>query len=458
MTHRKLLQIFGPCKYRAVAWLMAALCAITSAAHTAEPSWQVEEFTLRNGMEVLVIPNHTVPAVNHMIWYRVGSADEPRGKEGIAHLLEHLMFRGTKNVKPGAFSEKIARVGGTDNAFTSTDYTAYFQKVAKQHLRMVMELEADRMQHLQLTPEEIAREREVVIEERHSRVESSVEGTLNEQSNLQLFQRHPYRKPIIGWEDSLQNIGAYDLRAFYKKHYHPGNAFLVVSGDVTANELKPLAEEIYGSIPAKEASARPWQSTLPATSARHVVLRHPQARQTLWSRSYMAPSYANNADDRQADALMVLWYLLGAEKTGLLYRDLIDEKQLANEVSTSYSPYRMGPSSFDIVVQPKQQANIGVIEESINFSLNQLISSGVQTAPLEQAKQALTAWQTYRLEGLQGMAFTLGALKASGLPVSHYRSYTKRIQAVTPSDVQEVARDILQPARSVTAVVQPAKD
>lgn len=437
-------------------FVASAGCLTPSLSH-AETKPIIEHFTLSNGMEVVVIPNHTVPAVNHMVWYRVGAADEPEGKSGLAHFLEHLMFRGTKKIPAGEFSPRIERLGGDDNAFTGADFTAYFQKIAKEHLALVMDMEADRMQNLQLKQAEIERERQVILEERQTRVESDVQGTLAEQMQLQLLQRHPYRNPIIGWEHELNAITAEDIRLFYKQHYNPANAYLVVSGDITARELKPLAEKTYGRIPAGQQAARHWLKEPAQMSSRKLTLRHPQARQPLWARSYLAPSY-NDPEPRQADALLLLWYLLGAEKTGLLYQELVEKQKLATGVDASYNPNQRGPATFGLGVQPATGADLHAIEISVDSILNNIAASGVDAERLEHARRAMTAWRIYSQEGLQSMAFSIGMLMAAGLNADHYLGYSDRINAVTADDVKHAAAAVLRAEHSVTATVEPASE
>ena len=251
-----------------------------------------ESFTLENGLQVVVIPNHRTPVVNHTIYYRVGAIDEPPAKSGLAHFLEHLMFKGTDKLKPGEFSAIVARNGGQENAFTSQDYTGYYQTVAVDRLEKMMEIEANRMTGLVLTSEEIEPERNVVLEERGSRVENNPNGKLRELTNAALFMNHPYRIPIIGWEHEIRSLTREDMMTFYRDWYAPNNAILVLSGDVTVAKVRPLVEKYYGRIPARAVPARiDWREP-PQTADRRVTLKHKQVQQATWSRRMIAPSYS----------------------------------------------------------------------------------------------------------------------------------------------------------------------
>jgi zinc protease len=233
--------------------MMLAFAQLPSLAKTTER--RATEFTLSNGMQVVVIPDHRAPVVTHMVWYRVGAADEPRGKSGIAHFLEHLMFKSTEKIASGEFSRIVSRMGGQDNAFTSQDATAYFQRIHKDRLGEVMAMEADRMVNLRLTEHEVLTERDVILEERRSRVENNPQAVLDEQMNAVLYYSHTYGIPVIGWEHEIARLTREDALSFYKHHYAPNNAILVVSGDVTPEEVRRLAEETYGKIPANPDQA-----------------------------------------------------------------------------------------------------------------------------------------------------------------------------------------------------------
>jgi len=244
--------------------------------------FDAKTFTLDNGLQVVVVEDHRVPVVSHMVWYRVGAADEPPGASGIAHLLEHLMFKGTANIEPGQFSKIVARHGGQDNAFTSSDYTAYYQNIAAEHLAMVMEMEADRMRNLRIDPAEVMTERDVVIEERLTRTENEPAALLGERLDMALWMTHPYRNPVIGWQHELSQLDQDDAGLFYKQWYAPNNAIVVVSGDVTPDEVKRLAERYYGPLERGPEFKRERPGELPPEAATRVVMEHPRVAQPQW--------------------------------------------------------------------------------------------------------------------------------------------------------------------------------
>jgi len=295
------------------------------------------QFKLDNGMDVVVIPDHRAPVVTHMAWYRIGAADESPGVSGIAHFLEHLMFKATENMKSGEFSKTIARLGGQDNAFTSQDVTAYFQRIARDRLPTVMKMEAERMTKLRLEEKEVLTERDVIKEERRSRTDNNPTAILAEEMNAALYQSHPYGIPIIGWMHEIAKLSREDALAFYKRHYAPNNAILIVAGDVTPDEVLKLAKETYGKIPRNpdvKAYARPTEP--PARAARRVELVDARAGQPILQRYYNAPSYAS-AEGREAEALDLLLKVTASGTTSRLYRELVVKQKIASSVGGYYS-------------------------------------------------------------------------------------------------------------------------
>ena len=333
------------------AWPAASVLALLLLAPGPEGSagagvFNPQTFTLKNGMAVVVIPNHRVPVVTHMVWYKVGSADEPPGKSGTAHFLEHLMFKGTRKLASGEFSRILARNGGRENAFTSQDYTGYFQSISVDRLEMVMEMEADRMTNLVFDAKKVEPERQVIFEERRNRTGNNPSALLAEYVNATLFLNHPYRRPIIGWEHEVRGLTIADLMSFYRRWYVPNNAILVVAGDITAEKLRPLAEKTYGRIPAAPALTRARPGEPPHRTARRVTLKDPRVRQPSWSRTFLAPSYTEGATEN-AYALQVLAEILGGA-TGPLYRSLVVEQKLAGPRAPFSSPtgWVRAPSGF----------------------------------------------------------------------------------------------------------------
>ncbi|HLJ70061.1 MAG TPA: pitrilysin family protein, partial [Roseiarcus sp.] len=297
---------------------------------------KIVNFRLANGLEVVVIPDHRAPVVTHMVWYRNGSADDPPGKSGIAHFLEHLMFKGTAAHPQGEFSKVIAELGGQENAFTGNDYTAYFQRVAKQHLGVMMAFEADRMTGLQLTDEVVAPERDVVLEERRMHCDADPGAQLGEAMQAALFTHHPYGTPIIGWAHEIEDLSRADALAYYRRFYTPQNATLIVAGDVEPDEVRTLAETTYGKIkPLGETPQRRRPKEPPALARRTVTVNDEKVEQPVWQRCYLTPSY-RTAQPGEAEAIEVLAHILGGGQTSLLYRVLTIEERIAAAIGAQY--------------------------------------------------------------------------------------------------------------------------
>ena len=412
-----------------------------------------ETFTLKNGMAVVVIPNHRVPVVTHMVWYKVGSADEPPGKSGIAHFLEHLMFKGTRKLASGEFSRILARNGGRENAFTSHDYTGYYQSIAVDRLEMVMEMEADRMTNLVFDAKEVEPERQVIFEERRNRTGNNPSALLAEHVNATLYLNHPYRRPIIGWEHEVRGLTIADLMSFYRRWYVPNNAILVVAGDITAEELRPLAEKTYGRIPAAPARLRVRPGEPPHRAARRVTLKDPRVRQPSWSRTFLAPSYTEGATE-QAYALQVLAEILGGA-TGPLYRSLVVEQKLAVSAGAYFEPDRLGPGTFGFYASPRPGVSMEKLEAAMEAELARVVDKGVTGKEARRAKGRLQAEAVYARDSLGTGARVLGGALAIGLTVEDVESWPERIGAVTVPEINAAARDVLGQAASVTALLLP---
>lgn len=433
--------------------LLAGLLAPAIAA--AEAPWvEPQTFVLDNGMQVVVLPDHRAPVVTHMVWYKVGAADEPWGKSGLAHFLEHLMFKGTDDVPPQAFSKIVARHGGQDNAFTSYDYTAYFQRVAKDRLPLVMEMEADRMVDLRLTEEVVAPERLVVLEERRNRVDNDPAALFSEQLQATQYLSHPYGVPVIGWAHEIAKLNLADAQSFYEEWYRPENAILVVAGDITAEDLRPLAEKYYGAIPAGDPEPRLRPVEPPQIAARRVEMHHPQVKQPVWSRTYLVPSYTT-AEPGEAEALEVLAEILGGGPTSRLYRRLLIDEQLAVSASAWFDGINLDDGRFGLSIVPRPDVAPAGLEPVVEAVLREVIAEGVSAEEVERAKKRLRAATVYAQDNQQTMAQWFGAGLASGLDLADLVAWPERIAAVTPQDVQRAARAFLRPGRSVTGVLQP---
>lgn len=412
-----------------------------------------ETFTLKNGMAVVVIPNHRVPVVTHMVWYKVGSADEPPGKSGIAHFLEHLMFKGTRKLASGEFSRILARNGGRENAFTSHDYTGYYQSIAVDRLEMVMEMEADRMTNLVFDAKEVEPERQVIFEERRNRTGNNPSALLAEHVNATLYLNHPYRRPVIGWEHEIRGLTIADLMSFYRRWYVPNNAILVVAGDITAEELRPLAEKTYGRIPAAPARLRVRPGEPPHRAARRVTLKDPRVRQPSWSRTFLAPSYTEGATEH-VYALQVLAEILGGA-TGPLYRSLVVEQKLAVSAGAYFEPDRLGPGTFGFYASPRPGVSMEKLEAAMEAELARVVDKGVTGKEARRAKGRLQAEAVYARDSLGTGARVLGGALAIGLTVEDVESWPERIGAVTVPEINAAARDVLGQAASVTALLLP---
>jgi len=416
-----------------------------------------ETFTLDNGMQVVVIPNHRVPVVTQMVWYKVGAADEGPGESGIAHFLEHLMFKGTPKFPGGAFSTIVAQNGGQQNAFTSYDYTAYFQTVARDRLELMMELEADRMTNLELSEKDVVTEREVVIEERRSRIDNNPSARLREQRNAVLYLNHPYRRPVIGWHHEIAGLDYDRIIAFYKKWYAPNNAILVVAGDITAEELKPLAEKYYGVIPRADTPPRQWLAEPPQQAARTVELRDPRVRQPSWQRTYVAPSY-QYGETQYAEALEVMADIIGGKSTSRFYRSLVIDQGIAVSAGAYYSPQDRGPGQLTVYASPAPGVSVEEVGAAIDAEIAKLLADGVTDDEVELAVNNMKASAIFARDSLSTGARVLGAALATGQTIDHVESWTERVAAVTPEDILEAARYAFDERRSVTARLLPSTE
>ncbi|WP_372398420.1 pitrilysin family protein [Azospirillum sp. HJ39] len=413
-----------------------------------------ESFTLANGMQVVVIPNHRVPVVTHMVWYKVGAADEDRGQSGIAHFLEHLMFKGTDVIPPGEFSRIVAKNGGRDNAFTSYDYTAYYQNVARDRLEMVMRMEADRMANLKLTDAVVYPERDVIIEERRQRVENEPADRISEQINATMFVHHPYGTPVIGWPQEMSTLTREMAERFYKTWYTPNNAILVVSGDVTAAELKPLAERYYGAIPARPVPERKRVAEPPISASRQVELRDAEVRQPSVRRTWIAPSYRVDPD-RQAYALQVLAEIMSGGSTSRLYRSLVIDQKVATSAWLGYGPTSWDMATLSVGASPAAGVSMDKLEAALWGEVDRLLKTGVTEEEVATARKRMLAAAAYARDSLTGPAQTLGAALATGQSLDDVESWPVRIDSVTAEQVNAAARAVLSQTNHVTGLLLP---
>jgi zinc protease len=411
----------------------------------------VSDFTLPNGLQVVVIEDRRAPVVVHMVWYRVGAADEPPGKSGIAHFLEHLMFKGTETVAPGAFSATIEAQGGDDNAFTSWDYTAYFQRVAADRLDLVMGLEADRMVNLRLDPADVATERDVVLEERLQRTENDPGGLFAEQRRAVQFLNHPYRIPIIGWRHEIAALTKDDALAFYRRHYAPENAIVVVAGDVTATEVRRLAERHYGPLPRSgDAVPRARPSEPPQLAERRLALADPRVGQPYLIRTYLAP-HRRPGDQREAAALEVLADLLGGSAaTSVLGQALQFDSRVAVHATAFYDGVALDSGVFGLAVVPAEGVSLDEAEAALDATLDRFLATGVDPDAFARVMAQRRAAEIYALDNTQAVARRYGAALTSGLTVADVAEWPRVLQSVTPDEVMAAARSVLDRRRAVT--------
>ena len=414
-----------------------------------------ETFTLSNGMQVVVLPNHRAPVVLHMVWYKVGSADEPAGKSGVAHLLEHLMFKGTPKHPNGEFSKTLAQHGGQENAFTSLDYTGYHQTVASDRLEMVMELEADRMTNLALKPEDVATERAVVLEERNQRIENKPGARLRVLANQKFYpQNHPYGRPIIGWREELASVTREDALAFYKDHYAPDNAILVIAGDVAVAQVKRLADKYYAPIPARGVAKRATLLTDAPITGGETVLRDARVHQASWSENVIQPSLSNGAPTRVA-ALEILSELLGGGGTSRLYRALVIDQALAVSAGTYYDQSARGDGQFAFYASPRPGVSLDQLADAVRAETRRILDDGLKASELAGIKKRMMADAVYSRDAMKTGAWTIGGALAAGHSIEDVEAWPERIQAVTEQDVLDALKAVLsEPKRITTKLLQ----
>jgi zinc protease len=411
---------------------------------------QVTDYMLDNGMQVVVIEDHRAPVVVHMVWYRVGSADEPAGKSGIAHFLEHLMFKGTETLEPGEFSSTVARNGGTDNAFTSYDYTAYYQRVAADRLPLMMRMEADRMQNLRLTDAEVLTERDVILEERNQRVENNPAALFREQKDAAQYLNHHYGIPVIGWMHEMEQLSLQDALSFYETFYAPNNATLVVAGDVQPQEVLALAQEYYGAIPAHPAlTPRDRTAEPPQIAERRLTFRDPRVAQPYVSRSYMAPE--RDADAQyDAAALTILSEVLGGSTTSILAEKLQHDAKTAIYTAAYYRGGSLDDTTFDLIVVPAPGVTLQQAEDALDEVLVELMENGIDEERLERVKMQIRASQIYALDNTEGLANRYGRAISQGLTIQDVQDWPHILQEVTSKDVLSAARMVFDRKQSVT--------
>jgi zinc protease len=430
--------------------LLLGLLAVCAAPAAAATDTSVAHFTLANGLQVVVVPDHRAPVVTHMIWYKVGAADEVPGKSGLAHFLEHLMFKGTARNPGNRFSQAVAAIGGQENAFTTSDYTGFFQRVPRERLKEMMAFEADRITGLVLTDEVVRPELNVVLEEQNMRIANNPNSRLAEQMDAALYLNHPYGRPTIGWRPEIEKLDRDDALAFYRRFYSPNNAIVVVAGDVTAEEVKADAEATYGQIAAR-ADVVPRRRPLepPQEAPRTVTLADPQVEQPSINRYYLAPS-RTTAKPGESEALEVLAHVLGSGSNSRLYRALVLDKGVAINAGAYYSSTALDYGKFGVFGTPKPGKSLRDLEAAIDAVLSDIVEHGVTADELDLAKNKMIADAVYAQDNQATLARWYGAALSTGETVDMVREWPEAIRAVTADRVREAARKWLNRKASVT--------
>lgn len=413
---------------------------------------KVTTFTLENGLEAVVIEDHRAPVVTHMLWYKVGAADEPAGKSGIAHFFEHLMFKGTDTVAPGEFSAIVEAQGGNDNAFTSWDYTGYYQRVAADRLELMMKMEADRMRGLTLSEEHVRTERGVVLEERSQRTDSDPGALFGEQRRAAQYLNHPYGIPVIGWRHEMEQLNREDALDFYRTYYAPNNAILVVAGDVTPDAVKALAETYYGPIvptPGLKARMRPTEP--PQLAERRLTMSDPRVAQPYVIRTYLAPE-RNTGAQKQAAALTYLAELLGGSGTTSVLAKAMQFGEAPKAVYSNafYDGLSLDVSSFGLAVVPVPGVSLQEVEDAMDAVIAQFMVEGVDVTAFERIKRQLRAQEIYARDNVDGLARDYGTALTAGLTVADIQAWPEVLQKITTEDVMDAARSVLDRRQAVT--------
>jgi zinc protease len=429
------------------AFVMVALSAPARASNTGP---QVDNFTLKNGLRLVVIQDHRAPVVTHMIWYKVGAADETQGQSGLAHFLEHLMFKGTAAHPAGEFSKVVARMGGRENAFTANDYTGYFQRVPSADLKKVMAFEADRMTGLVLTDDVVLPERDVILEERNQRIENNPRARLGVQMDAALYLNHPYGKPVIGWRSEMEHLSRDDAIGFYRRFYGPSNAVVVIAGDVQPEEALRLAQDTYGKIKRRaDIPPRHRPQEPPPVAVRSLTLADARVENPVLQRDYLVPSFTT-ARRGESEALEVLARILGGSSNSRLYSALVVDQKLAVSAAAWYDSSALDATKFGIYSSPRPGVTLPDLEKAVDAVIASIATGGVKDEELSRAKTRLIADAVYAHDSQASMARWYGTALMTGATVNDVAKWPDRIRAVTAAQVQEAARHWLDKRRSVT--------
>ncbi len=438
---------------------LAGLLTLYMSTHAVLAQADIEQKTLKNGLKVIVQEDHRAPVVVSQVWYRAGSLDEVNGKTGVAHVLEHMMFKGTKKVPAGMFSRQIAAAGGKENAFTSKDYTCYFQQLEKSRLPLSFKLEADRMANLQITDAEFAKEIEVVKEERRWRTEDKPQSRVNEQFESSVYRAHPYGRPVVGFMNDLENMTAEDAREWYRTWYAPNNATVVVVGDVKAQEVFALAEKTFGQLKAKPLPVRKPQVEPAQIGERRAIVKAP-AKLPYFVMGFHTPALKNgeaySEQDWEPYALEVLSSILSGNDASRLNQKLVREQAIALEIDTGYDSTNRGQTStFEVAASPSDGVSHADLVKAIWTQIEDVKNKGVTAAELHRVKAAVIAADVYKRDSMFYQGMQIGQLETMRYPLSLLQNNAARVQAVTSEQVQAVAKKYLVPDQMTLVSLDP---
>lgn len=425
--------------------LLIFLLTITVSYPSFAATFGAQEFTLSNGLQVVVIPNHRAPVVTSMLWMKVGAADELPGSSGMAHYFEHLMFKGTPTLAAGEFSKTVKKLGGNDNAFTGQDYTAYFESIAVNNLPKVLEMDADRLVNLNPPADHYASEKQVVIEERRQRTDNDPRAIFGEQMNSTLFVNHPYGKPVIGWMSEIEKYEWKDVKSFYDRWYAPNNAILIVSGDITVEKLKPLAEKYYGGIAHKEISVRKRPEVPPTLGTAVLELHDPGIHQSIYQKIYIAPTEAKNRTDSLA--LQVLAEILSGGPTTRLYKNIVVDQKKATGVDFDYNANALDYGTISIGGTPAGGVTPKELGEALNAELQKIIKDGVTDTEVKDAIQRLRDEAVFARDSVAGPAMIFGVALTTGSSVADVEQWPDDIAKITTAQVKAAAQKYLDESK-----------
>jgi zinc protease len=443
------LRVLGLCAFGICSgWALAHVAIAQETSLTNERSAQqkvfnASEFMLDNGMQVIVVPNHRVPVVTHMVWYKVGSAHEPDGTSGIAHFLEHLLFKGSEGLAPGEFSKTVRAIGGNDNAFTSFDYTAYFQSIASEHLETVMKMESGRMLGLAAPESEVISERSVILEERSQRTDNDPAGQFSEYLRAAMFVNHPYGTPILGWRSEMEELSHKDAYDFYNAHYAPNNAILIVSGDVQPERVLELAEIHYGRHKRVEIPVHTFTAIPPLDGVARITHSHPDIRQPQYQMMAFAPSYNSNAKDSLA--LQVLQEIMSGGPSSRLYKSLVIDQKIAVSAGLDYQANSLDQSLISLYASPAPDISLQTIETQIDAEIKNVITNGVTEDELTRAISRMQNAAIFALDSVAGPAMTIGRMVVTGTDLNDIETWPSQLETVTAQHIKDVAKTYLDP-------------